>query len=79
MRITQVEGIILRLPVRTSAVEGTQDDLLVRIETDEGIVGYGETDTSPQVGKAVVDAEMSHGICYGLRDILLGQDPFDIE
>jgi len=79
MRITNVEGMILRLPVRQPVADGTQDDLLIRIETDEGITGYGEVDTSPEVGKAVVDAEMSHGTCYGLREILVGKDPFDIE
>jgi L-alanine-DL-glutamate epimerase-like enolase superfamily enzyme len=79
MKITNVEGIILRLPVRQAVADGTQDDLLIRVETDEGITGYGEVDTSPEVGKAVVDAEMSHGTCYGLREILVGKDPFDIE
>jgi L-rhamnonate dehydratase len=79
MKITNVEGIVLRLPERRAVADGTQDDLLVRIETDEGIVGYGEVDTSPEVGKAVIDAEMSHGTCYGLREILIGMDPFDIE
>jgi L-alanine-DL-glutamate epimerase-like enolase superfamily enzyme len=79
MKITSVEGIVLRLPVRQAAADGTQDDLLIRIETDEGITGYGEVDSSPEVGKAVIDAEMSHGTCYGLREILIGKDPFDIE
>jgi L-alanine-DL-glutamate epimerase-like enolase superfamily enzyme len=79
MRITGVEGIVLRLPERRAVADGTQDDLLIRVETDEGIVGYGEVDTSPEVGKAIVDAEMSHGTCYGLRQILIGMDPFDIE
>jgi L-rhamnonate dehydratase len=79
MKITKVEGIILRLPERQAVADGTQDDLLIRIETDEGIVGYGEVDTSPEVGKAVIDAEMSHGTCYGLREVLIGMDPFDIE
>ena len=67
MKITNVEGIILRLPVRQAVADGTQDDLLIRIETDEGIVGYGEVDTSPEVGKAAIDAQMSHGTCYGLQ------------
>lgn len=79
VKITNVEGIILRLPVRQAVADGTQDDLLIRIETDEGITGYGEVDTSPEVGKAVIDAEMSHGTCYGLREILIGRDPFDVE
>jgi L-rhamnonate dehydratase len=79
VKITRVEAIILRLPVRQAIADGTQDDLLIRVETDEGITGYGEVDTSPEVGKAVIEAEMSHGTCYGLREILIGQDPFDIE
>jgi len=79
VKITNVEGIILRLPVRQAVADGTQDDLLIRVETDEGITGYGEVDTSPEVGKTVIDAEMSHGTCYGLREVLIGQDPFDVE
>ena len=79
MKITDVQAIILRLPVRRAIADGTQDDLLIRVETDEGIIGYGEVDTSPEVGKAVIDAQMSHGTCYGLRELLLGQDPFDFE
>lgn len=79
MKITNVEGIILRLPVRQAVADGTQDDLLIRIETDEGIIGYGEVDTSPEVGKAAIDAQMSHGTCYGLREVLVGLDPFHID
>ncbi len=79
MRITQVEPIVLRLPKVTEACDGTQDDLLIRIETDEGLYGWGEVDTSPEVGRAVIEAPTSHAIARGLREILLGQDPFDIE
>lgn len=79
MRITRVEPIILRLPTVTEACDGTQDDLLIKIETDEGIFGWGEVDTSPEVGKAVVEAPTSHAIARGLREVLIGRDPFDIE
>lgn len=79
MRITQVEPIVLRLPKVTEACDGTQDDLLIRIDTDEGLYGWGEVDTSPEVGRAVVEAPTSHAIARGLREILLGRDPFDIE
>jgi L-alanine-DL-glutamate epimerase-like enolase superfamily enzyme len=79
MKITGVEPIILRLPVRQAIADGTQDDLLIRVETDEGFTGFGEVDTSPEVGQAVVTAEMSHGTCYGLREVVIGMDPFDIE
>ena len=79
MKITDVKAIILKLPEISSAADGTQDDLLIVVETDEGIIGYGEVDTSPLVGKAIVDAYMSHGTCYGLREVVVGMDPFDYE
>jgi L-rhamnonate dehydratase len=79
MKITDVKAIVLRLPEISSAADGTQDDLIIVVETDEGIKGYGEVDTAPLVGKAIVEAWMSHGTCYGLREIVIGADPFDYE
>jgi L-rhamnonate dehydratase len=79
MKITNVKAIMLKLPEISSAADGTQDDLIIIVETDEGITGYGEVDTAPYVGKAIVDAYMSHGTCYGLREVVVGADPFDYE
>jgi L-rhamnonate dehydratase len=79
MKITDVKAIILKLPEISSAADGTQDDLIIIVETDEGITGYGEVDTAPYVGKAVVNGYMSHGTCYGLREVVVGADPFDYE
>ena len=78
MRIDSVGAIPLRLQSVNDSVDGTQDNLLIRIETDEGVVGYGEVDSSPGVIAAVVEASMSHGISYGLRDILVGRNPLHI-
>ncbi len=80
MKITEVEAIILRQPNVDGAIaDGSQDDLVVRIHTDEGIVGIGEVDSAPEVVKAVYDAPNSHYIATGLRHVLIGQDPTDIE
>jgi L-rhamnonate dehydratase len=77
MKITDVEAIVLRS--RSGVVEdiadGSQDALIIKVTTDEGIVGYGEVDSSPSVVRAVVDAPTSHNICRGLRSLLLGADP----
>lgn len=78
MKITRVEAIHLRLPVVTSACDGTQDDLIIRVHTDEGIVGVGEVDSCPSVIKAIVEAPRSHQICTGLADLLVGENPLDI-
>jgi L-rhamnonate dehydratase len=79
MKITDVKAIVLRLPEISSAADGTQDDLIIIVETDEGITGYGEVDTAPLVGRAVIDSYMSHGTCFGLREVVVGSDPFDYE
>jgi L-rhamnonate dehydratase len=79
LKITNVQAIRLKLPEISSAADGTQDDLIIIVETDEGITGYGEVDTAPGPGKAIVDAYMSHGTCYGLREVVVGSDPFDYE
>ncbi len=80
MKITDVEAIILRQAVlNTGIADGSQDDLIIRVHTDEGITGIGEVDSTPEVIQAIIDARSSHAVAKGLRDILLGQNPFDIE
>lgn len=78
MRITRVEAIYLRLPVVTEACDGTQDDLVIRVHTDEGLIGLGEVDSCPSVIKAIVEAPRSHKVCTGLSDLLVGENPLDI-
>ena len=77
MKITAVEAIVLRLPNVTAAADGTQDTCLIRVETDAGITGWGEVDSSPTVVKAIVDAPMSHQLANGLANALAGADPLD--
>jgi L-alanine-DL-glutamate epimerase-like enolase superfamily enzyme len=79
MQITEVETIIVRLPQIEAKCDGTQDALLVKIHTDNGLTGIGEVDSSPEVAKAIFDAPFSHTIASGLRQLLLGEDPRDVE
>jgi L-rhamnonate dehydratase len=80
VKITEVETIILRQPVVDDAIaDGSQDDLIVRIHTDEGIVGVGEVDSAPEVIQAAIDAPNSHANSIGLRHMLIGADPLDTE
>jgi L-alanine-DL-glutamate epimerase-like enolase superfamily enzyme len=80
MRITKVEAILLRPrgPINTAIADGSQDGLVVRVHTDEGIVGLGEVDSSPSVAKAVIDAPGSHANASGLGSLLVGEDPTQI-
>lgn len=80
MKITDVETIYLRLPeLDASRCDGTQDTLIVRIHTDEGIVGLGEVDSVPLVAKAIVEAPPSHSIATGLKHLLIGENPLEVE
>jgi L-rhamnonate dehydratase len=80
VKITDVEPIVLRLAqIDQTRADGTQDAFLVRIHTDEGIVGVGEADTAPMLAKTIVEMPSSHAIARGLREVLLGQDPLQVD
>lgn len=79
MKITSIEPIILRLDqVDTGRADGTQDAFVVRIHTDEGLVGAGEADTSPYVARTIVEMPSSHSIARGLGELLIGEDPLRV-
>src|SRR5262249_4628727 len=79
MKITRVEPIPLRLPDVNERCDGSQETLVVKIHTDAGIIGVGEVDSSSHVARAIIEAPLSHKICRGLAECVLGQDPFEID
>src|SRR5919109_652275 len=79
MKITRVEPIHLRLPDVNERCDGSQETLVVKVHTDAGITGVGEADSSALVARAVIEAPLSHKICRGLAECVLGQDPFEID
>jgi L-rhamnonate dehydratase len=80
LTITDVQAVFCRLDeVDAERCDGTQDTLLIFVTASDGTVGVGEVDSAPVVAKAVVEAEPSHLIARGLRSILLGRNPLDIE
>jgi L-alanine-DL-glutamate epimerase-like enolase superfamily enzyme len=80
VKITDVEAIILRQPVLDDGIaDGSQDDLVIKVFTDEGIVGIGEVDSAPEAVQALVHRRSSHAIAGSLHDLLVGEDPADVE
>lgn len=80
MKITDVEAIILRQPALNEGIaDGSQDDLVIKVTTDEGIVGVGEVDSAPEAVRALVERRSSHAIAGSLHDLLVGEDPRDVE
>ncbi len=80
MKITRIESIPLRIAnVSSKANDGAQETVIVRIHTDEGIAGIGEVDASPFMVKAVLEAPSSHNWSLSFRDLLIGENPLDVE
>lgn len=79
MKITHVVCQVLRVGSVAAKTASCQDAVLVRIRTDNGLEGIGEADSSPEVVKAIIDAPFSHNIACGLRELLVGENPLEIE
>ena len=79
MKITRCEAIHLRLPDVNERCDGSQETLVVKVHTDAGITGVGEVDSSSFVAKAIIEAPLSHKICRGLAQCVVGEDPFEID
>jgi L-alanine-DL-glutamate epimerase-like enolase superfamily enzyme len=79
MKITNVEAIIVKQPAIEMIGDGSQDTVIILVHTDEGITGIGEVDSSPYAVKAVIEMPDSHMVCRGLREIVIGEDVFDVE
>ena len=79
MKITGVETIYLRQKQVKKQCDSGQDALIVRVTTDAGITGIGEVDSSPLAVKGVIEGPFSHTTTTGLREVVLGEDPFETE
>jgi len=79
MKITDVEVICLRVPALNERCVWGEDAVIVRIHTDEGITGVGETDSSPLVIKSLIETPNSNLACFGLKELLIGENPLEID
>jgi L-alanine-DL-glutamate epimerase-like enolase superfamily enzyme len=76
LKITDIRSHILVDPAyEADATSSAQDDLVVEVVTDEGLVGIGESDINAWVGRACIEAPGTHTMDTGLRQSLLGVDP----
>lgn len=77
MQITKVETFVLRAPVETpfTSARGwwykSKNAMLVKVQTDDGIEGWGEAYGPAEVTKSAVDSL--------LAPLVVGRDPFDVD
>lgn len=84
MKITDVEGFVLsarekyRDPVGGEEAPGVAYCFLIKVSTDEGIVGWSDVETAPHVAQAVISAPSTGSeMIEGLRELAVGEDPFE--
>lgn len=80
MKIVDIRTHVLLDPgYDPQATSSAQDTIVVEVETDDGLIGFGETDLNAWVARAFINAPGTHTMDQGFRSILLGRDPRDVE
>ena len=80
MKITDIEVIELRVPAWDGTTfDGSFDNCIVLVHTDAGVTGIAEVDSVPSVIRAIITAPASHTHARGLKEVLVGRDPADVE
>ncbi len=72
MKIDSVDFFYLAMPEVTTAADGSQDALVVRVSAG-GHVGWGECESSPLPSIAAFVTPMSHGACRPVSASVLGE------
>lgn len=72
MKIDSVDFFYLAMPEVTTAADGSQDALVVRVSAG-GVVGWGECESSPLPSIAAFVTPMSHGACRPVSASVLGE------
>jgi L-alanine-DL-glutamate epimerase-like enolase superfamily enzyme len=65
-------------PEDGSESHGVSNVCLIRLETDEGIVGWADIETQPTVALAAMDAPDQWSF-RGIRHTIIGQDPMEVD
>lgn len=84
MKITNVEGFVLKAPEKYKNPVGSEEApgvaycFLIKVSTDEGIIGWSDVETAPHVADAVIGAPASGcDMIEGIRELAVGENPFD--
>lgn len=80
MKIAKIECLELRAPQANAAdCDGAVDTAVIRITAEDGACGLGETDAPPNAIAALLETPSAHIWSQGIRDLLLGEDPLEVE
>ena len=78
MKITDIEAIHLRVEdPNIGLFDGSYDDCVILIHTDEGLSGLGETESLAPAVQAIINGPSAHNHARALKEVLVGCDPLD--
>lgn len=76
MKIIDIEAIHTRVEDSNIGLfDGSYDDCIVVVTTDEGLTGIGEVETLAEAVQGIIYAKPAHSRARGLRELLVGRDP----
>ena len=76
MRIDRVDCDVLVVPeCDADYCDTAQDDAVVRIRSDTGLIGIGEVESNPWVIKAHIESPSSNAYNRSLASLLVGENP----
>ena len=73
MKIEAIDLFYVALPEIKATADGTQDTLLARVRADNGLYGWGESDSSPLVSLSAYVMPMSHVNIMNINSALVGE------
>ena len=73
MNIESIDLFYFALPQIKDIADGSQDSFVVRVRSDTGLEGFGESDSSPLVAFACYCAPTSHSNIVNLKEALVGR------
>jgi L-alanine-DL-glutamate epimerase-like enolase superfamily enzyme len=80
MKIQKIECLQLRAPRANAAdCDGAVDTAVLRVTADNGLYGLGETDAPPNAIAALLETPSAHIWSMSIRDLLLGENPLEVE
>jgi L-rhamnonate dehydratase len=78
--VADVEAVVLRAPESDpNDFDSSAETVVVLIHDENGVVGIGEADAPASIVRELVLMDDGHAWSRGLRHVLLGRDPFEIE
>lgn len=78
MKITHIEAIHMRIEdPHIGLFDGSYDNCVIVVRTDEGLTGFGETESLAPAIQAIIHGPSAHNHARALKDVLVGCDPSD--